>query len=93
MATKLMSFLVFERRSRYLMSVEFMLVTVDISDELNMTGAENIVETTKPNATYNDRKTCINILRATMQYFNFFRLSVNYQNLGTISFSIYDASV
>ena len=35
------------------MLVEFMLLTVDIFDELNMTGAENIVEITRPNATLN----------------------------------------
>jgi hypothetical protein len=29
-----------------------MFFTVDILDELNMTGAENIVEITRPNAAY-----------------------------------------
>jgi hypothetical protein len=51
MATQLMSFLVSARRFRYSMFVEFIFLTVDILDELNMTGAENIVDITKPNAT------------------------------------------
>lgn len=51
MATQLMSFLVSARRFRYSMIVEFIFLTVDILDELNMTGAENIVDITKPNAT------------------------------------------
>ena len=50
-ATKLISLLVFERRLLYSIFVKFMFLTVDILDELNMTGAENIVEITRPNAT------------------------------------------
>jgi hypothetical protein len=52
MATKLMSLLVLDRRLRYSTFVIFMFFTVDILDELNMTGAENIVVITRPNAAY-----------------------------------------
>lgn len=60
MATVLQSPLVLESRPRYSVLVGCMFLTVAIFDEQNITGADNIVAITKPNATYNNNKIKLN---------------------------------